>query len=335
MSAKLESALSAGIQLFDGFLRRTIEPRILSGVPSQLSQPMLYSLMAPGKRFRPFLLLLHAGVDLGREREQAASVLNTVLSASAAVECIHTYSLIHDDLPAMDDDDLRRGRPSCHIAFGEWAAILAGDALNTLAFELLTGESEHHSFGGTTTGTIGVAAGMPSAHSSQQRLALVRILSQAAGMQGMVAGQALDLAAERAALEHTPQLLDSVHIAKTAALIGAACEMGAVLAGAGRDTCERARAFGTDLGLLFQITDDLMDELGDSALMGKHSGKDQQRGKLTYPGLHGIERSRKRCAELRERLEAQVPGLLDGVFSERDNSDLLMELIAFTAERKR
>ena len=232
------------------------------GIPRNLNTAMRYSLLAGGKRLRPMLLL--AACHLLLDDVSAA------LPFAAAVEMIHTYSLIHDDLPAMDNDDLRRGKPSNHKAFGEATAILAGDALLNLAYELM-GRSAH-----------------PRALKALSAIAL------AAGSSGMIAGQAADMWME--GREADQDMLRYIHSHKTADLITAPVVAGLILAGADDRQLEQGRMYGCHLGLAFQIVDDLLDELGDETKMGKRLGKDHAVGKLTWPGLYGIEQARDEAA---------------------------------------
>ena len=247
----------------------------------------------------------------------SASYNRAVLYVSAALESIHTYSLIHDDLPAMDDDDLRRGKPSCHKAFSEWAAILAGDALNTLAFELIAlGAKEFPSVEGVE---------------------MVRILSRDAGMNGMAGGQSLDLESEknprdldRAALE---RVLVDTHRRKTAALIRSSCELGAHLAGV--ENKEAFREFGGELGLLFQIADDILDVTGDEQSLGKAANKDAEKGKLTYAGFYGLEHARQNGETLCERLKLQAASLPSGKNAQSDWRHVLSSLTEIIFNRSR
>jgi geranylgeranyl diphosphate synthase type II len=248
------------------------------GAPDELVEAMRYSLLAPGKRLRPILVFMAATAAGGSDRQ--------ALPAAAAVEMIHTYSLIHDDLPAMDDDDLRRGLPTCHKKFGEALAILAGDGLLTLAFQVV---AEHY----------------PPRTAAGCCLELAR----GAGAAGMVGGQVDDLAWERdadGAMErpHTIEALEHIHQHKTGALFRACLAMGAwsaqgeVPSGPERGVMQRLETFGRCFGLVFQITDDLIDVEGNAENTGKRVGKDAARGKLTYPGLLGIEESRRRAQDL-------------------------------------
>lgn len=250
--------------------RRGVDKRLKSllrgarGVPARLMSAMGHSLFGGGKRLRPILLLW--AYDALRTRR--AVDRDAVLDAACALEMIHTYSLIHDDLPAMDDDVLRRGRPTCHVAFDEATAILAGDGLLTLAFEILAGVPRHGA-------------------------ALVSDVAAAAGPAGMVGGQQLDLDAEGA--EANAALIRRIHRDKTARLIAAPLAVGARLAGAEaarRDLITRA---GLELGLAFQTADDLLDVEGDVARLGKSPGKDAAAGKATWVGLEGVDAAKRRA----------------------------------------
>jgi geranylgeranyl diphosphate synthase type II len=236
-----------------------------SDCPSRLSEAIRYSLLAPGKRLRPQLALM-ACEACGYDREGA-------LPVGAAVEMIHAYSLIHDDLPAMDDDDLRRGRPTCHKQFDEATAILAGDALQAMAFESIS-----------TLGDPLVAA------------ACCRALACAAGPCGLVGGQADDLDGEFVGgdIEH----LQHIHRRKTGALINVSLQMGALVAHASVEKTTALDQYGKRLGLAFQIVDDLLDVQGNTADVGKRTGKDAERGKQTFPALLGIPESQRRATQL-------------------------------------
>ena len=241
--------------------------------PERLYGAMRYSLLSGGKRLRPMLVLMAA--------EACGGPVEKALAAACAVEMVHAYSLVHDDLPAMDDDDLRRGRPTTHKAFGEATAILAGDALLTLAFAVLSQYTE----------PAEVAA------------ACCRELARAAGAAGMVGGQADDLEAERRSREALQgsaglEQLESIHLRKTGALLAACLRLGALAAGAEARDREALDGYGGCFGLAFQITDDLLDVQGDESHVGKRVGKDGAHGKLTYPALLGVEASRRRAREL-------------------------------------
>ncbi len=249
--------------------------RISANAPRALADAMGYSLLAPGKRLRPLLAMLACEASGGKS-EQA-------LAAGCAVEMVHAYSLIHDDLPAMDDDDLRRGLPTCHKKYGEALAILAGDALLTGAFQVLV-------------------EGYPPRTAAVS----VLVLAGGAGTEGMVAGQVLDLAAEGKVPNTQPPStvsdLEAIHSRKTGALFLASLRLGQVAAqgevGLDPVVREAIDRFGRAFGLAFQIADDLLDVQGSSDQTGKRVGKDAARGKLTFPGLIGIEDSRKRVRDL-------------------------------------
>ncbi len=253
--------------------RREVDLRLPALMPKEADWPpplvraMAYSLMAGGKRLRP-ILAMAAAEACGGSRRRA-------LTAACAIELIHTYSLIHDDLPAMDDDDFRRGRPTSHRVHGEAMAILAGDALLTRAFEILAGD-----------------AGLPA----DTRLAVIAEISRAAGGGGMVGGQVADIRAEgrRVGLG----TVRYIHRHKTGALITAAVRTGALVAGAGRKELAGLTAYGRDMGAAFQIVDDLLDEEGELAAMGKTPGSDRRRGKATYPAVTGAEAARRAAARL-------------------------------------
>ena len=245
-------------------------------MPGRLRDAVEYSLTGGGKRIRP-VVLLSAGGAVGGDEE-------ALLPFACAVEYVHTYSLIHDDLPAMDDDDYRRGRPSCHKAFGEATAILAGDALLTEAFRVM-GES-------------GIAQSDP-----RRALSAVAVLARASGAEGMVGGQQLDLSAENSGGGRAEK--EEIDLRKTSALLSAAARMGGILGGGNAAQVEDLSRYGRALGLLFQLTDDILDETGTFEEMGKVVAKDRARGKLTDPGACGMEAAVARAEELgREALSA-------------------------------
>jgi len=287
VSSDFQKDLERRQELVDHALRRTLA-HTAGGCPAVLNEAMSYSLLAPGKRLRPVLVLMAAQASGGSD-EQA-------LPAACAVEMVHTYSLIHDDLPAMDDDDLRRGLPTCHKKFGEAMAILAGDGLLTLAFEVL-------------------ADSYPPATASVSILEL----AQGSGSVGMVGGQVLDLAAEgKIQTGERPKNiadLESIHCRKTGALFRSCLRLGLYAAqgenpaGPDRNMQERLDAYGRAFGLAFQISDDLLDVEGQCENTGKGVGKDAARGKLTYPGLLGIEESRRRAKLLCMEAIQAVDGL--------------------------
>ena len=255
----------------------------LSDAPPALTAAMRYSLLAGGKRLRPMLVLAASeacGTRLGLTPEQAEDL---ALPAACAIELIHTYSLVHDDLPSMDNDSMRRGRPTSHVVHGEALAILAGDALLTEAFTLLARDQAIDGVGAPAL--------------IERRLRVVRVLAEAAGAIGMVGGQVLDL---QAAAPGAPPLdrtsLAAMHARKTGALIRGAAVAGAVMAGAGREMTDAVSAYGVSVGLAFQIVDDILDVEGASADLGKTAGKDAAAGKPTYPSIYGLEQSRRLAA---------------------------------------
>ena len=254
----------------------------VSGPQARLHEAMRYAMLGGGKRIRPFLVV--AAADLF-EVPRARS-----LRAGAAVELIHGYSLVHDDLPAMDDALTRRGRPSCHRQYDDATAVLVGDALQSLAFELLADPATH-----------------PDA---EVRCALVGGLAEAAGAAGMCGGQMIDLLAEGRSLE-LPEILELQRL-KTGALIGFACEAGAILGGAEGAERQALRGYAADLGLAFQIQDDLLDVTGDAEVTGKDSGHDAAAGKATVVALLGVAGSRRRLEVLRRSADAHLDRLGEG-----------------------
>jgi geranylgeranyl diphosphate synthase type II len=249
--------------------------------PADLLQALRYSLLAPGKRLRPLLVLLAC--------EACGGPLDAALPAACALEMVHAYSLVHDDLPAMDDDDLRRGQPTCHKQFGEATAILVGDGLQALAFETISRVE-------------------PPALAAR----CVRELATAAGVAGMVGGQMDDLAWEGRA-GGTLAVLEAIHRRKTGALITAALRIGGLI-GTGGETAslDALTRFGASLGLAFQIADDLLDATGRAEDAGKGVGKDAGRGKLTYPGLLGLDESRRRLRQAASAARAALEPLGEG-----------------------
>ena len=262
IDAALESALA---------LSASAEPRLAAG--------MRHAVLLGGKRMRP--LLVHAsGHACGADPD-------ALDAPASAIELVHAYSLVHDDLPAMDDDDLRRGQPTVHVAFDEATAILVGDALQSLAFQAL--------------------AEAPLADG--RRVAMLRELAVAAGAGGMCGGQALDLAATGTGSATSLQALERLHALKTGALIRAAVRMGAIAAGAGADQHRHLDTYADALGVAFQIRDDLLDVEGESATLGKTAGKDAAQNKATFPALIGIGASRARLARLGETMDAALAPL--------------------------
>lgn len=243
--------------------RRTI-------TPEPLWQAMRYALMAGGKRVRPALLLESFRACGGTD-------INSALPAALSIECMHTYSLVHDDLPCMDDDDLRRGMPTCHKKFDEATAVLAADALQTLSFELIA----------ELNGPVEI------------RLELIRRLCHAAGAAGMVGGQMLDMQAEADGVANVLEV-ERIHLHKTGALIRYCCEAGALLAGAGDDQLEACSRYGKAVGLLFQIADDILDATASTEALGKSAGKDAAQNKATYVSLVGLQQARELGEEMRD-----------------------------------
>ena len=270
--------LTEAVRLADVALERWLPPA--DEAPTRLHQAMRYSVFAGGKRLRPALVLASARAVGGATNEQMSTNIG---AAMAAVEVLHTYTLIHDDLPAMDDDDLRRGRPTCHKAFDEATAILAGDALQTLAFE--------------ASAAINAEA--------------VTILARASGSRGVVGGQQDDLDAEGQPIDQSPATrarLERIHRGKTAALIRASCELGAIAAGANASMRTALRTYGEAIGLAFQVADDVLDATASSSALGKTAGKDAAQGKLTYVAVHGLDAARQEAERLeQEALNALAP----------------------------
>ena len=251
------------------------------GAPPRLLEAMRYALFSGGKRIRPILALAAC--------EAVPAAPERALPFACTVEIIHTYSLVHDDLPAMDDDDLRRGRPTVHVAFGEAVAILAGDALLTEAFRV-------------------AAEGALAAGVEQSRaLGILAAIAAAAGASGMVGGQVADLEAEGVAADLA--LVESIHRRKTAALIAAAVAAGAVAGGAGEDRLRALAAYGQALGLAFQVADDILDAVAPTAVTGKRTGRDAEHRKATYPAVLGIEGARRVARELLDSGLAAIASL--------------------------
>jgi geranylgeranyl diphosphate synthase type II len=261
--------------------------------PLSIHQAMRYSVLAGGKRIRPILCLETARIFSGD--------VTAALHPACAIEFIHTYSLIHDDLPALDNDDLRRGKPTCHKKFGEAAAILAGDALLTLAFE--------------TIGATPVEA--------SRRVAMLTEIATAAGtVNGMVGGQVADLEAE--GQDVGPETLEYIHRSKTAALIRASVTSGALCAGASPDDVARLRRFGENIGWAFQVTDDILDVEESSAALGKTAGKDIAQQKATYPAIYGLARSHEIANDLATRAIAELAPYAERAERLRDIAEYLV-----------
>jgi geranylgeranyl diphosphate synthase type II len=268
-------------------VERALDEYLSTGerAPAIIAEAMRYSLFAGGKRLRPMLALAASEATAERASLAADSATALALPAACAIELIHTYSLVHDDLPAMDNDTLRRGRPTAHVVYGEGTAILSGDALLTEAFVLLTREPR-----------TGEVPGIADPELARRKLQAIRTIAEAAGAHGMVGGQALDLkAAEPGAAPLGEMELREMHARKTGALLRASAVAGGVMAGAPDDVLAAIGAYGTHIGLAFQIVDDILDVEGASAVLGKTAGKDAAAGKPTYPALYGIEESRRRA----------------------------------------
>src|SRR5882672_8250576 len=268
-TSQLPEAIAACAKLVDSALEAVLP--VPAGRQARVQEAMRYAIMAGGKRLRPFLVLHSArlfGVDDSRS-----------LRVGAAIEALHTYSLVHDDLPCMDDDDLRRGRPTTHVAFDEATAVLAGDALLTIAFEILSDPATH-----------------PSA---DVRCRLVAELAKAAGSSGMVGGQMIDMEAVEQPLGYHETV--ALQRMKTGALFEFCCEAGAILAQASQSDYERLRNYARDFGLLFQITDDLLDAVGTVESAGKAVAKDREQGKATLVSILGIGGARQEAAALAQR----------------------------------
>ncbi|HXX58340.1 MAG TPA: farnesyl diphosphate synthase [Thermodesulfovibrionales bacterium] len=295
--------------LIDSFLRSHFSMPL---APATLNDAMVYSLFAGGKRLRPILALASYEACGGDGTE--------ILPYVASLELIHTYSLVHDDLPAMDDDDLRRGKPTNHKVFGEGMAILAGDALLTEAFSLLSDSSRLSS-----PSPRGVLDETRSRIPPSAVLKVIGEVSMAAGAHGMVGGQAEDLLSEDAAPES--EKLSFIHSHKTGALITVSVRMGAILARAGKKNLRALTRYGENIGLAFQIIDDILDIQGNTGELGKTTGSDEKKKKMTYPGLYGIDRSAKKAEELVE----EAVGVLQ---SFRESADPLREIALYITKRR-
>ena len=274
MSTDVKTIIQEGAELTDRALE-TLIPSV-DTVPASIHGAMRHSTFAGGKRLRP-VLAMQAAVTI------AGAIPSGIEHLGAALEMLHTYSLIHDDLPALDNDDLRRGKPTCHKAFGEAIAILAGDALQTRAFEVLA------------------SLNAPPAAVVQ----IIGLIANAVGtVEGMIGGQVLDIESEHR--KPTPELVDAIHRAKTGALIRVSVVAGGIFAGATHDDVARLDTFGRKAGLAFQIADDVLDMTQDSSHLGKTAGKDLATEKVTWPAVFGIEQSRRDAAALIEEAFAAL-----------------------------
>lgn len=295
-----EAILQKHAKTVEALLERILSANIWHGEiirPARLLAAMRYGVLNGGKRLRPFLVMESAALFDARN-EPAVAV-------AAALECVHCYSLVHDDLPAMDNDDLRRGKPTVHKAFDEATAILAGDALLTLAFDILASE----------------ANGLPA----ETRAGLVLSLARASGVGGMVGGQALDLAAEQQKPDEKEIIM--LQAMKTGALLRFACEAGALVANAATEDRVRLAEFGGAIGLAFQLADDLLDVTADTSALGKTAGKDAAAGKATLVALHGVEWVRHQL----DGLVAQANEILQPY---GHKADILRQAALFTSHRK-
>jgi geranylgeranyl diphosphate synthase type II len=295
MQPNVREILGSGADLTDLALDRLLPSA--DQTPVSIHRAMRHSVFAGGKRLRPVLCLEAA-------RMIAGELPRGVEELGAALEMLHTYSLIHDDLPALDDDDLRRGKPTCHVAFGEAIAILAGDALQTQAYEVLA------------------RLQCPPAETVE----IVRSIAQATGtVEGMIGGQVMDLEAE----EHqpTPGMVEAIHRAKTGALIRVSLVAGGIYARGTADDIERLREFGRKAGLAFQIMDDVLDVTQNSSQLGKTAGKDVASEKATWPAVYGVEQSIKDAEQLIDEAFAQLAGY-------RERADRLKVLARYLVERK-
>ena len=274
MPADVNTLIREGAELTDRALEKLLPS--IDTVPTSIHGAMRHSTFAGGKRLRP-VLAMQAAITI------AGTLPTGIARLGAALEMLHTYSLIHDDLPALDNDDLRRGKPTCHVAFGEAIAILAGDALQTRAFEVLAGLD------------------CPPAATVQ----IIGLIANAVGtVEGMIGGQVLDLESEH--LKPTPELVNAIHRAKTGALIRVSVVAGGVYAGASEDDVARLDTFGRKAGLAFQIVDDVLDMTVDSAHLGKTAGKDLATEKTTWPAVYGLEQSQRDAGRLIEEAFAAI-----------------------------
>lgn len=275
-SRRLSQAMGESAKAVEDVLERLLpKPH---GLHRRIHEAMRYATFAGGKRLRPFLVLHSAGL-FGVNPQNA-------LRAAAAIEVLHTYSLVHDDLPSMDDDDLRRGRPTTHKAFDEATAVLAGDALLTIAFEILAGQETHAS--------------------ADVRCKLIARLAEAAGSNGMIGGQMIDMVASESAFGADDVIL--LQRLKTGQLFEFACEAGPILGQASEEHRGRLRDYARDMGLVFQITDDLLDVTSTAEKTGKAVGKDQDHGKATLVSIYGVDGARREAATIADRAVAALDG---------------------------
>jgi geranylgeranyl diphosphate synthase type II len=296
----LKQTLASGCALIDATLERLLPPE--TQVPTSIHRAMRHSVFAGGKRLRP-ILCIEAARMVSRTSE-LEGLPSRVEELGSALEMLHTYSLIHDDLPALDNDDLRRGKPTCHVVFGEAIAILAGDALQTYAYEVLSR--------------------LPIR--PEARVRIIEEISRGTGtVDGMIGGQVMDLEAENAGAD--AQMVEQIHRAKTGALITASLVSGGIYGGGAESEVESLRKFGSAVGLAFQIVDDVLDVTQSSSQLGKTAGKDSTAKKATFPAVFGIEESIRRADDL---VESGCAALRS--FGTR--SETLQQLAHFLVERK-
>jgi geranylgeranyl diphosphate synthase type II len=300
-------------ELIDSYLKAYFDTPFL---PSVLHEAMRYSLFAGGKRIRPILALA--------SYEACGGNPEYIIPQASAIELIHTYSLIHDDLPAMDNDELRRGKPTNHKVFGEAMAILAGDALITEAFLMMTNTNEDLSpsslKGRNRVGGSSVMKIKPSS-----LIKVVRDIALSAGAYGMVGGQAQDILSENS--EPDRDTLHFIHFHKTASLITASVRMGPIIANIGRDKLKALTRYGENIGLTFQIIDDILDVEGNTEELGKSTGSDKKKKKMTYPSLHGVEGSRQKANEL-------ISEAIDALRIFSSKADSLREIAYYLIKRR-
>jgi geranylgeranyl diphosphate synthase type II len=294
MTMNINAYIAESRKIVDQYLERLLPPEVQE--PATIHKAMRYSVFAGGKRVRP-ILVLAAGESLAGDRE-------VLLHLGAGIEMMHTYSLIHDDLPALDNDDLRRGVPTCHKVFGEAMAILAGDALMTCCYQVL--------------------ADLPKI-SDSVKVRIIRELATATGtIQGMIGGQVVDLESEGKPV--SPEALKYIHDSKTGALLTACVRCGALAAGAEPAELLALTEFGGKIGLVFQIVDDILDVTASSEVLGKTAGKDEKVKKATYPALYGIEASRQKAREL-------LASALEDIRSFGEKAEALRDLARFVVNR--
>jgi len=287
----VQSQLTDFARIVNARLSELLPP--VNRIPAELHQAIRYSCLAPGKRLRPALTLACC--------DSVGGIKNQALDAACAIEMIHAFSLIHDDLPAIDNDDLRRGRPTCHIQFGEGIAILAGDALFSLAFECIAECSDD----------------------PKKIVQVLKVLTHASGSDGLVGGETVDIQSEGKHIDK--ETLDYIHSRKTGALIKASCEVGGILGGATQEEIRILGLYGEKVGLAFQIADDVLNETSTPEQLGKSAGSDRERMKATYPAMYGLEESRSKALSL-----AAESGDLVKNFA---NSAFLQQIAMFSVER--